>query len=248
MARIYLATEENQKTIINNQGALKQDHVDLKNNQNEILKKLNQSGDSDIGTMAAAWIQGVNAHVSNWIVSSGKVGQVLNKLGGGLYSAINNCTTVKQVLDNAATWQQMVKNNLIVYCIEQSDDFMKTLVDYPDRLCEFLRNEYALELMARSNRCSTCTAKSFENGPVKGVFIPIKSSPKASGYSSRTGLVGKYIDGSRFEIDGDRINRAIDIYFNSKKLIAEFSFYSRGYSSEIEIDKVYLYSPTKPTI
>ena len=82
MARIYLATEENQNTIINNQGALKQDHVDLKNNQNEILKKLNQGGDSDISTMAAAWIQGVNTHVSNWIISTGKVGQVLNKLGG----------------------------------------------------------------------------------------------------------------------------------------------------------------------
>ena len=83
MARIYLATEENQKTIINNQGALKQDHVDLKNNQNEILKKLNQGGDSDISTMAAAWTQGINGHTSNWITSSGKVGQVLNKLGGG---------------------------------------------------------------------------------------------------------------------------------------------------------------------
>ncbi len=71
---------------------------------------------------------------------------------GGLYSAINNCTTVKQVLDNAATWQQMVKNNLIVYCIEQSDDFMKTLADYPDRLYELVSNEYMQTLMRKSSR------------------------------------------------------------------------------------------------
>ena len=90
MARIYLATEENQNTIINNQDTIKQaqnfmrqEHRGLRKNQEDILKKLNQSGDSDIGTMAAAWIQGVNAHIPNWIISAGKVGQVLNKLGGG---------------------------------------------------------------------------------------------------------------------------------------------------------------------
>lgn len=82
MARIYLATEENQNTIINNQGALKQDHVGIKKNQDEMLKLLKQGGDSDISTMAAAWTQGINGHTSSWIVSSGKVGQVLNKLGG----------------------------------------------------------------------------------------------------------------------------------------------------------------------
>lgn len=247
MARIYLATEENQKTIINNQGALKQDHVDLKNNQNEILKKLNQGGDSDISTMAAAWIQGVNAHVSNWIVSSGKVGQVLNKLGGGLYSAINNCTTVKQVLDNAATWQQMVKNNLIVYCIEQSDDFMKTLVDYPNRLYELVSNEYMQKLMAKSSRCQEYTMDNLkDNGPIKGEFIPVLATPSDADLKTSY-FYGKYRDGSNLEIDGKNIGKIINLYLNSKKMIAELSFGSTGYGSG-GVFSVYVYSPTKPTI
>ena len=231
MARIYLATEENQNTIINNQGALKQDHVDLKNNQNEILKKLNQGGDSDISTMAAAWIQGVNAHVSNWITSSGKIGQVLNKLGGGLYSAINNCTTVKQVLDNAATWQQMVKNNLIVYCIEQSDDFMKTLADYPDRLYELVSNEYMQMLIGKSSRCIMINDNSTYTSPLNGDFIPAKT--EFEGSEESISFKVKYKDGSTGYVDlyvSKSGQLTVDRYLKSKKIITELTWEADKYN------------------
>ena len=248
MARIYLATEENQKTIINNQGALKQDHVDLKKNQNEILTKLNQGGDSDISTMAAAWTQGINGHTSSWIVSSGKVGQVLNKLGGGLYSAINNCTTVKQVLDNAATWQQMVKNNLIVYCIEQSDDFMKTLVDYPDRLYELVSNEYMQTLMGRSGRCVVFR----QYGDVSvatGHFIPAKITYESRNDGSSYFTV-KYSDGitKNFYPTNTNSGDSIAHYYLKDKRIINVIEINRSTDMGSELKSYYFYDLTKPTI
>lgn len=232
MARIYLATEENQKTIINNQNTikqnqstiktdqstLKQDHVSMKKNQDEMLKLLKQGGDEEVSTMAAAWIQGINAHIPSWIVSTGKIGQVLNKLGGGSYSAINNCTTVKQVLDNAATWQQMVKNNLIVYCIEQSDDFMKTLVDYPERLYELVSNEYMQKLMRKSAR--VCASQ--EDTSDLGAYILLK-------YEDNNGCDG-------------------DIKCTYKDATQETITIRRSYTGKKKVDLLYKYLSNKKVI
>lgn len=178
----------------------------------------------------------------------------------GLYSAINNCTTVKQVLDNAATWQQMVKNNLIVYCIEQSDDFMKTLVDYPDRLYELVSNEYMQTLMKRSSRYKNYTVSSnYRYGQVSNslsisgnlfLFSIVSSN---SYYAETSKLIIEYNDGSSESYsDKNHTNGQIYKYLTTKKIIKQLDITATRYTeSQYTQDASYtisVYDLTKLTI
>lgn len=176
---------------------------------------------------------------------------------GGLYSAINNCTTVKQVLDNAAAWQRMVKNNLIVYCIEQSDDFMKTLVDYPDRLYELVSNEYMQTLMKRSSRNLKLGYKSYSGDRIlNGAFIFTEVKKKdGSGpsYDDRTFNIEKgstYSDGTSLRGDIELTGRSykgniFNLYLEGKKLFTTIK-YDMGV--DYNACEAYVYDLTKPTI
>ena len=170
-----------------------------------------------------------------------------------MYSAINNCTTVKQVLDNAATWQRMVKNNLIVYCIEQSDDFMRTLADYPDRLYELVSNKYMQTLIGKSTRLEQ---HEFQLKSPKGspCYLELKDFLIVNVINAGDNLYGKYrsiyasFNNKEKEFNSKEEFEQISYLNKDTTLCNSLYFLEKNYGESKFVFTMTYYDLSKPTI